>query len=283
MMYRGDMVDFSMNFSLEAMKLWVALEDELRNANRFFAKSDILKQIETISQNNVVTIDETVELFRARIYEEDKFVRLSKKETQLDKLNKARNEALGFYGYSKDKSGAPPNEKAKEGRGNPKFISYLYLGSSQLTSLAEVRPFINEKVSIAKVNVKGELKLIDFSNYIGLAVTKSLEDAIYTVLGYLFSIPINVNKKDDYLYTQYITEFIKTLGYDGIIYRSSLSDGKNYLIYDPSKAEIISSELFRVTNMSIQARCINPEITEFIGGSPLLNKENLTLHTNGSH
>jgi hypothetical protein len=40
----------------------------------------------------------------------------------------------------------------------------------------------------------------------------------------------------EYVPSQYLCEFIKKAGWDGVIYRSSVSDGKNLALFDPARA-----------------------------------------------
>jgi hypothetical protein len=40
----------------------------------------------------------------------------------------------------------------------------------------------------------------------------------------------------DYVPSQYLCEFIKKSGYDGVVYRSSVSAGINLALFDPSRA-----------------------------------------------
>ncbi|HFF3186739.1 TPA: hypothetical protein ACGCIB_005423, partial [Bacillus cereus] len=43
--------------------------------------------------------------------------------------------------------------------------------------------------------------------------------------------------------SQYLTEFIKFLGYDGVIFRSSLGPGENYVFFEQEKRFWIQSKL----------------------------------------
>ena len=40
----------------------------------------------------------------------------------------------------------------------------------------------------------------------------------------------------DYVPSQYLCEFIKKCGYDGVMYRSSVGDGVNMALFDPARA-----------------------------------------------
>jgi hypothetical protein len=56
----------------------------------------------------------------------------------------------------------------------------------------------------------------------------------------------------DYIPSQYLCEFIKKSGFDGVVYRSSVSDGINLALFDPAKAVGGSVTLYNVTKVSVQ-------------------------------
>jgi CspA family cold shock protein len=55
----------------------------------------------------------------------------------------------------------------------------------------------------------------------------------------------------EYLPSQYLCEFIKSLGYDGVLYKSSLGDGDNYAIFDDSKLIGLSVEVVDITDVAL--------------------------------
>jgi len=57
----------------------------------------------------------------------------------------------------------PPSHVAHEGRVNPKGIPCLYVATDKETAMAEVRPWIESKVSVGQLRTMRELTLIDFS------------------------------------------------------------------------------------------------------------------------
>lgn len=59
----------------------------------------------------------------------------------------------------------------------------------------------------------------------------------------------------DYLPTQLISEAIKYFGFDGIILQSSVADGFNVALFDPSKATIANPTLHRVTRVGFVFEC----------------------------
>ena len=55
----------------------------------------------------------------------------------------------------------------------------------------------------------------------------------------------------DYTPSQYLCEFIKKCGYDGVIYRSSVSDGINLALFDPTRAQSGVVTQYQVTRVSV--------------------------------
>lgn len=55
----------------------------------------------------------------------------------------------------------------------------------------------------------------------------------------------------DYTPSQYLCEFIKKCGYQGVLYRSSVSDGINLALFDPSLAQSINIKQCRVSRVSV--------------------------------
>ncbi|WP_410479029.1 RES family NAD+ phosphorylase [Pedobacter gandavensis] len=62
-----------------------------------------------------------------------------------------------------------------------------------------------------------------------------------------------VRKQDvhlDYLPTQYLCEFIKSLGFDGVEYKSAMnSNGYNLAIFTDKKLDCVDAIFHRVTNL----------------------------------
>lgn len=143
------------------------------------------------------------------------------------------------------KMGAPPSELASAGRANPAGISYLYLAENADTSLAEVRPYNSCAATIATFNPVTPSKLLDLT-----APRNCISPSRYdeSEFGYLLTCielletfanelakPIKPERAIvDYVPTQFLCEYIKSLGiFKGIVFTSSFGTGKNYVIFDP--------------------------------------------------
>ena len=150
--------------------------------------------------------------------------------------------------FPKEKMGAPPPEKTLSGgRANPPGIPFLYLTDEEKTAIAEVRPWKGATVSIATFTTKKEISLVDLTPkfyiddpfYYGDNLEYVIKDnSILRRLARELSKPINPGKISiEYIPTQYVTEIIRNLEYDGMIYPSALGKGKNIVLFDEAVVE----------------------------------------------
>jgi len=152
----------------------------------------------------------------------------------------------------------PKIDFASEGRANPKGITYLYVAENRETAMAEVRPSLGEIISIGELNSTKELKIIDFSVHRGKFYVKKptqedINEAVWRDMDKAFSIPVRNNGfNSDYVPTQVIAEFIKSLGYDGIEYKSSLAEGKNITLFDLESANFSECDIFKLKKIDYQ-------------------------------
>ena len=58
----------------------------------------------------------------------------------------------------------------------------------------------------------------------------------------------------DYIPSQYLCEFIKKIGFHGVIYRSSVSEGINLALFDPKLATPISTSQYNVSRVSVEVQ-----------------------------
>lgn len=160
-----------------------------------------------------------------------------------------------FYGHKKEDCLGPPPSKAIPGRANPKFISCLYLAEDEYTALAEVRPTRNEYISISEIRTIKDLKLFDFKYRSDSVNGSHYLKQILTWLSFSFSAPVNEEEDEiDYIPTQYLAEYIKLKGFDGLRYASSLAqNGVNVALFDETKVEAISSKVFQVQSVLYMA------------------------------
>ena len=181
-----------------------------------------------------------------------------------------------FWGYDAKNSDAPPNGKAPAGRANPKGISYLYLADDIKTALMEVRPSLGQPVSIASIKVSKNLRVFDFCHVDSNVQTFDSSDLngfeqddllLGTFSGH-FSSPAFGSDESSYFATQYLCEYIKELGFDGVRFRSSLNpEGKNIVLFntnqDPTtnrkNYKITESKVYSVSKLDIDYQLLAPQ------------------------
>jgi len=199
---------------------WEEFKLELQHENRFFPK----KAIDTEQ------IKELIDYLLLENKNNPKFIYRARK-------NRENKE------YSITEMGKPPIEKASDGRANPKGISYFYGASDEKTAIAETRPYKSEIISVCKFRFKGQIKLVDLRSPLlsispfemdddGLVMLHNEHMPFLKHLSLSLSIPVLPYNKDlEYLPTQYLCELIKNKGFDGIVFKSSLGAGDNYVIF----------------------------------------------------
>lgn len=225
---------------------WEKLRDELMYHNRYFPEATIdLERLEALLSSLTLDADEVPnQWYRARIQTSDKPF-------------KARE------------MGAPPKRIASHGRANPAGIPYLYLGSTPAAAISEIRPHTGERACVADFTTRPKLKLIDLRNPrkmvspfllvdatespSGAAIGKMRSDLPFLErLGNELTQPvIPQSAAIDYTPSQYLCEFIKKCGYQGVIYRSSVCDGMNLALFDPARARCGGVTQYRVTRVSV--------------------------------
>jgi hypothetical protein len=227
--------------TIDRLGEWEKLRDELMYHNRYFPEATIdLDRLEALLSPLTPDADEVpTQWFRARIQTSDTPFR-------------ARE------------MGAPPKRIASHGRANPAGIPYLYLGSSPKAAIAEIRPHTGERACVGDFTTRPKLKLIDLRNPRQMVSPFLLVDAIdigkmrsdllfLERLGDELTRPvIPQSAAIDYTPSQYLCEFIKKCGYQGVIYRSSVSDGINLALFDPTRARCGNVVQHRVTRVSVE-------------------------------
>ena len=169
---------------------------------------------------------------------------------KLEAINRCRKSSL--KGYDRKESLPPPAEKCVAGRANPEYVRYLYVCEDETTPIYEVKPSIRQNVSLAKLRLNRDIKVFDLS--IDYCMDGDKMQGLFSFISEKFSIP-NYNEDYKYIPTQCITEKIKTLGFDGIRFNSSLNaGGKNLVLFNVEDCEVVSTSLVEVANIKIETR-----------------------------
>ena len=151
-----------------------------------------------------------------------------------------------------------PTEKTPAGRANRKNKPVLYLSNDDATALSEVRAWKGTAVAIAKMKVKRRLTVVSLLNYAfpqspffdELLRWKVQLALLFDRLAYELSMPV-IAREDEKLYfsTQYLCDWVKKSGFDGIEYPSAMGNGFNIALFNPKDAEVIDIKYVRVKSI----------------------------------
>jgi len=164
----------------------------------------------------------------------------------------------------------PRPELVTGGRTNAAGIAYLYLATSTLTAISEIRPWIGAPVSVAQFKTKRVLQALDLSRGHGApgftkltfdqllgndlmdAATK--QEVVWTDIDNAFSRPVSRSDEGiEYVPTQVLAEAFVGAGYEAIAYRSSFGDpGYNVVLFDINDAEILNCTPYTVRKLEIE-------------------------------
>tara|TARA_R110000824_G_scaffold272369_1_gene460883 strand:- start:195 stop:1232 length:1038 start_codon:yes stop_codon:yes gene_type:complete len=230
----------SKDFDVPHMESWSDLREELKHVNRFFPKTEFdLERLQNLLKLLSLSSKMFVSLwFRSRIERDKK-------------------------SFSATEMGAPPPKLAASGRANPVGIPYLYLSSDEATAVAEVRPHPGDLICVAKFNIPSDANFVDLRNPRATVSPFLLDDEqqigmLRRDIGFLEGLakelrtPVLPNDAAvDYIPSQYLCELIKDSGFDGVVYGSSVGDGINLAIFNPSSAKVGLVEEFSVTRVKV--------------------------------
>lgn len=198
---------------------WEAFKKYLRNVNRFHYKYINLEILEEILKETETIIPKGSKYYRSRVSNEN-----------------------GTKGFARNEMGAPPDDVASAGRANSKGQSCLYLSNNRKTTVKEIRAHAFDYVTIATFKTNRELRVIDLSSITHSSPFHAEGNRIEYLIneGHLRKIENDLAKPMsrwdsdlDYLPTQFISDFAKFLGFDGVKYYSTFDkDSYNLALFD---------------------------------------------------
>lgn len=232
----------SEQYESESLRRWSDLRDEMMHRNRWFLNEPIdLDRLRQLLDMLIAPVEDLPRRwFRARLLADEQ-------------------------PYALEDMGAPPHCLAGHGRANPAGIPYLYLGSEAETAVAETRPHTGERACVATFNVPA-IRAVDLRDPRGLISPFILSDAeevsqlradlpLLERLGDELTKPVLPRGAAfEYIPTQYLCEFIKKSGFDGVLYRSSVSDGINLALFVPEMAEGVDVSVMHVERVSVKVK-----------------------------
>lgn len=160
--------------------------------------------------------------------------------------------------------GKPPEKLVGNGRANPVGIPCLYVASDSATAVAEIRPHKGEVVCVAEFKFKDSLSFVDLRDPRRKISPFFLDEddlrMVHRNMGYLcrlgneLTMPVLPRSAHlDYLPSQYLCEFIKSCGYDGVVYKSAMGAGVNYAIFNDSNVTGIGVNMYQVNQVHVES------------------------------
>ena len=165
-------------------------------------------------------------------------------------------------GFTKKEMGPPPDGKAGSGRVNPIGIQVVYLADSRDTTLYEIRAGIYDYVTVGKFVLKEDIDIINLADidkvspFIGIQYGFDFTQYAINIehlkmIGNEIAKPLRNDNHLDYLPTQYISDYIRSKGYDGIEYISTMrKKGVNLAVFDKEKLKCTAVSVYDVTSIS---------------------------------
>lgn len=214
------------NYGIFSGHSWAEFSEVIKTKNRFYNGYFKADQFVLFLSYSITKYPKGSAFFRARVWSDG-------------------------HGYNTaEELGAPPIGKRKSGRVNPEGIGVLYLTSDEKTALSEVRASAFDFVSVGTFRLKKDIHVVNISglnNISPVLYSSGLESLaantkVFADIAKEIAKPLRRNDSAlEYLPTQYITEFIKSKGYSGVEFASTMETGGNNLaVFDETLFEFIS-------------------------------------------
>lgn len=216
---------YTENYGIFSGHSWGEFSEVIKTRNRFYNGYFKADQFVSFLSYSITKYSKGTVFFRARVWSDG-------------------------HGYCTSEMGAPPIGKRKSGRVNPEGIGVLYLTSDEKTALSEVRASAFDFVSVGTFRLKKDINVVNISglNNISPALYASGLESLAANINVFSDIaseiakPLRRNDSSlEYLPTQYITEFIKSKGYAGVEFTSTMATGgTNIAVFDETLFECIA-------------------------------------------
>jgi len=232
-LFAGYTEDGSQCYLLESIKITqdphiVSLANRLLSENYFNIEKDLLKVLDHYSDIAKTTLEAGFISYRARIgiQNKKKFVGFDFKRDN------------HFTPYSQKDISSPPPHLAVAGRINRPGVSFFYCATNIYTAISEVRPHPGDHISLGKFTLKKKAKFFNLSESQLIhfySSDKCLDSYIpLNTLSNFMNKVIPPFQRQQYSFTQLIADCIRQMGFDGIIFNSTVGDGNNIVLFDPS-------------------------------------------------
>jgi hypothetical protein len=221
---------------------------------------DFLEILAEIAKEKTFTIDSSQVLWRAQLFND--YV-----DEQYLLFRDVRRPARV---YKRDRM-FPLKSGGKENRINPKGTSCLYLAGSEKIAISEVRPSIGSYVCCSEFKVKEQVKIVKCSDtfkpneldkmFEGLKTSTDDKEVVWFRVCQAFCTPVlEEDDNREYILTQVMAKKFKDLGYDGVAYKSIFSNSNdqehlNIALFNPEKADLLNTRLFKVKGVDVAYEC----------------------------
>lgn len=148
------------------------------------------------------------------------------------------------------------------GRANTIQRAVLYTSLDRDTAVAETRPWIGSWVSVARMNLQRDATMVDCAatelewDYLRNQIkngTHSNNAMVWWAIDRAFATPATLeDDKLEYLPTQILSELFRSLGYDGLTFKSSVSKGVNYVFFNPEIACIVDKHVVHIEQIRLK-------------------------------
>ena len=233
-----DIKENIMDISEEIIEvIWNNFKEEIKYKNRFFFNKSIEYLFSNIFAPNAVRMFDSYKCKAYRV----------RKGNYVDSDDREMLEA--------------PSGKPGLGRCNPIGISYLYAAHDISTALREVIK-VSDSEEVHDFTV-AELELdlgmvFSFAYYRFDYMYESRVDKksryFFEMMNKEFGKMITMDNQIDYLPLQYVSEYIKNLGFDGFVFVSSVTGSLNYVMFNEHKRRILRKGLLKVQGNNVAAR-----------------------------
>lgn len=220
---------------------WNIFKKCLRNENRFHNKFINLEVLEMVLSETKITIPKGTKFYRARVSDKK--------------------------GYKRKEMWQPPDDAALPGRANSKGQSCLYLCSDMETTVKEVRARAFDYVTIATFKLNRDVTVLDLSSivhsspfyYSGMDKIAYLvnENNLRQIQNDMAKPMSRLDSELDYLPTQYISDFAKSLSYDGVKYISTFEQTSyNVALFDSTACDCTYHRNFLIGDLEYKMTAV---------------------------
>ena len=222
----------------------------VNNNNRYYIGTPLLKYLEDNKSSLKYEVQTENVFYRGRVFNLDDVV---SNDDEFSKWLYSDDDV--FQGYNANESGAPPAKIAKEGRLNGNGIPFLYTSSNIKTAISELRPTRKEIISVAEFIAKRDVLFADLTHSKSSLIGNVDVSELVWLIANEFATPHYAGH--NYAFTQYLAGHFMNMGFQGVIFDSSLNpQGKNFVFFDPNDCKAISSHLYVVRDINISSHPI---------------------------